>query len=105
MSKTDQDKLSFDTQLVEIYLTGLQSEVEAKVRRVAKFRDHMRQIDAAGGSTNLQARERAARALIAQVKEMLDSNLTVRDTLEELLKAAETLLADLRPSRGQAPAS
>lgn len=97
------DKLSFDTQLVNIYLTGLQSEVEAKVRRVAKFREHMRKIDAAGGRTDRRAREGAARTLITQINEMLASNLTVRDTLTELLGAAEAVLDDLRQDATAAP--
>ena len=91
-----QDKLSFDSHLVNVYLTGLQSEVEAKVRRVAKFREQMRKIDAAGGQTDRPARARAARVLIGQIKEMLVSNLMVRETLQELLTAAEAVLDDLR---------
>ena len=102
-SGVPQDKLSFDMQLVDIYLTGLQSEVEAKVRRVGRFREQMRKIDAAGGRTHRPARELAARTLIAQINEMLASNLTVRDTLQELLVAAKTMLEDLREeaSEGQ----
>jgi hypothetical protein len=98
-----QEKLSLDTQLVGIYLMGLQSEVEAKLRRVAKFREQMRKIDAAGGRTDRAARAHAARVLIGQINEMLVSNLTVRDTLAELLKAAETLLDDLRQEATAAP--
>ena len=95
MPKTN-PKLAFDTHLLEIYLTGLQSEIEAKVRRVARFREEMRKIDAAGGRTNRTERERAARALIGHIRAMLETNLTVRGTLEELLTAAEAVLADLR---------
>lgn len=95
-SANPSSKLSFDSQLVNIYLTGLQAEVEAKVRRVAKFREQMRKIDAAGGRTDRPAREAAAQTLIAQITEMLASNLTVRDTLEELLRAAKAVLDDLR---------
>jgi hypothetical protein len=90
------DKLAFDTHLLDIYLTGLQSEVEAKLRRVSKFRQQMRKIDAAGGRTDRAARERAAEDLLDQVDEMLHTNLVVRDTLLELKKTAEAVLADLR---------
>ena len=38
-----------DRQLLDIYLTGLQSEVEAKFRGIERFRAQMRKIDAAGG--------------------------------------------------------
>ena len=91
-----QARLSFDTHLMEVYLTGLQSEVEAKLRRVAKFREQMKRIDAAGGKTDTEARERAAFALIRQVDEMLETNIAVRETLVELKKAAEAVLRDVR---------
>lgn len=98
-----QGKLSFDMHLVDIYLTGLQSEVEAKARRVARFREQMRKLDAAGGRINRPARELAARTLIAQIREMLSSNLMVRDTLQELLHAAQTMRDDLRQEAIEAP--
>lgn len=95
MVKSD-DRLSFDTHLVDVYLTGLQSEIEAKLRRVAKFREQMQKVDASRGPTDHQARERAARALIDQVHEMLATNLAVRETLQELLIAAEAVLRDVQ---------
>jgi hypothetical protein len=91
-----EDKLSFDTQLMEVYLTGIQSEVEAKLRRVSRFREQMKKIDAAGGTTDRAARERAARALIAQVEEMLETNLLVRETLQELRRLADAVLDDVQ---------
>jgi hypothetical protein len=90
-----EDKLALDTQLMDVYLTGVQSEIEAKLRRVAKFRDEMRKIDAAGRKSQKPGRQRAARALIGQVDEMLETNLTVRDMLLELKAAAEAVLQDL----------
>jgi hypothetical protein len=89
------DKLSFDTYVLGVYLTGLQSEVEAKLRRVNRFRTEMQKIDAVRGATNRDARQQAARALVTQVEEMLESNLIVRDTLQELLKAAKAVLEDV----------
>lgn len=91
-----QDKLAFDTQLLDVYLTGLQSEVEAKLRRVARFREQMHKVDAAGGKTDREARERAARTLIEQVDDMIETNVLVRDTLQELKTAAEAVLDDIR---------
>ena len=90
------DKLGFDTHLMDVYLTGLQAEVEAKVRRVARFREQMQKIDAAGGRTNREQREQAAEALVVQVEEMLETNLLVRETLQELLKTAHSVLRDVR---------
>jgi hypothetical protein len=92
----EDEKLALDTERLNVYLTGLQAEVEAKVRRVQRFREQMRKFDATPhGRLNAQQRERAARALIAQVDEMIDTNLVVRDMLRELREAAEAVLADL----------
>lgn len=89
------DKLQFDTHLLEVYLTGLQAELEAKLRRVNRFREQMKKIDAAGGKTDREWRERAARGLIEQVDEMLATNLVVRETLMELRQTAQAVLADV----------
>jgi hypothetical protein len=94
--KPAHDKLAFDTHLMDVYLTGLQAEVEAKVRRVARFRENMKKIDAAGGRTDRAGRERAAQALLGQIEEMLETNLTVRETLKELRAATKEVLADIR---------
>jgi predicted nucleic acid-binding Zn-ribbon protein len=92
----EDEKLALDTERLNVYLTGLQAEVEAKVRRVQRFREQMRKFDATSHwKLNAQQRERAARALIAQVDEMIDTNLVVRDMLRELREAAEAVLADL----------
>ena len=88
-------KLALDTQLVEIYLTGLQSEIEAKLRGVAKFRAEMRKIDAAGRRTDRASRRRVARTLIRQAQTMLETNLAVRGMLEDLLMAAKAVLNDV----------
>ena len=96
MAKSAEDKLALDTQLMDVYLTGLQSEIEAKLRRVAKFRDDMRKIDSASRKSDKGARQRAARALIDQVNDMLTTNMTVRDMLLELQAAAEAVLDDLQ---------
>jgi len=97
MTSSD-EKLSLDAHLVNVYLTGLQSEIEAKLRRVAKFREQMQKVDASRRQTDRRTRERAARALITQVQAMLATNLTVRETLQELLAATKALLRDLEDS-------
>jgi len=89
------DKLAFDTHLLDVYLTGLQAEIEAKLRRVTRFRAQMRKIDRAGDATDRRARIRAARALVAQVEAMLETNLLVKDSLEDLLKTARHVLEDV----------
>jgi hypothetical protein len=96
MAKKADDKLALDTQLMEVYLTGLQAEIEAKLRRMAKFRDEMRKIDASGKKTDKAARQRAARALLAQVSDMLATNTMVRDMLLELQGTAEAVLEDVQ---------
>ena len=91
----DDEKLALDTDRLNVLLTGLQAEVEAKVRRVQRFREHMQKLDTASRRADLRLRERAARALIAQVDEMIQTNLIVRDTLHELRETAEAVLRDL----------
>lgn len=94
MTSSD-EKLSFDAHLVDVYLTGLQSEIEAKLRRVGKLREQLQTMGSSHRKTDPRSRERAARALISQVKEMLRTNLVVRETLQELLTATKALLRDL----------
>ena len=91
----DDEKLALDTERLNVLLTGLQAEVEAKVRRVQRFREQMQKIDASAGRVDLKQRERAARALISQVDDMIETNLIVRDTLHELRETAESVLEDL----------
>jgi hypothetical protein len=92
----DDEKLALDTQRLDVFLTSLQSEVEAKVRRVQRFRERMQQLDGGPtGKTHVAQRERAARALIAQVDQMLETNLLVRELLHDLRGAAHAVLADL----------
>lgn len=88
-------QLSFDTHLLDVYLTGLQAEVEAKLRRVARFREQMQKVDAAGGRTDLRQRKRAAVALVTQIDEMLETNLIVRGTLKELREVASAVRRDI----------
>jgi hypothetical protein len=56
----------------------------------------MRLIDAAGGKTDTEARERAAFTLVQQVDDMLETNLLVRETLLELKSTAEAVLKDVQ---------
>jgi hypothetical protein len=91
----DDEKLALDTERLNVLLTGLQAEVEAKVRRVQRFREQMRKIDSSVARVEMRQREKAARALIAQVDDMIETNLIVRDTLHELRETAEAVLKDL----------
>jgi hypothetical protein len=91
----DDEKLALDTERLNVLLTGLQAEVEAKVRRVQRFREQMQKIDASASKADLKQRERAARALISQVDDMMETNLIVRDTLHELRETAAAVLKDL----------
>jgi len=79
----------------KVYLTSLQAEVEAKVRGVHRFRKQMQQLNAdSSPRVNGLQRETAARALIAQVGEMLKANHIVRELLEDLRAAAQAVLED-----------
>lgn len=92
----DDAKLALDTRRLEVYLTSVQAELEAKVRLVHRFREHMQQLDGgASGRRNHYQRKHAAQAMIAQVNGMLQTNLLIRDMLEELREAVEAVLSDL----------
>lgn len=91
----DDDKLALDTQVLNAHITTLQAEVEAKIRRVHRFRQQMQDLDPRLAQKNVAQRERAARALIIQVEEMLRTNLLVRDLLHDLRTAANAVLDDL----------
>ena len=88
-------KLQFDKELLAVYLTGLQAEVEAKLRSVNRFREHMQRLDEINGPAGRDQREQAARALIQQVDIMLDTNRVVREILQEIRIAARAVLEDL----------
>jgi hypothetical protein len=92
----DDEKLALDTERLNVYLTGLQAEVEAKVRRVQRFREQMHKLDSSAlGRVNVKQREQAARSLIVQIDEMIQTNLVVREMLHELREAAEAVLNDI----------
>jgi multidrug resistance efflux pump len=92
----DDEKLALDTERLSVYLTSLQAEVEAKVRRVRRFRQQMQELDAGpSGRRNAAQRERAARALVEHVDQMLKTNLMVRELLQDLRGAAQAVLADV----------
>jgi hypothetical protein len=90
-----QDKLQFDRQMLDVYVTGLQAEVEAKLRELARFRENMRRLDTVGAGRNKEERLSAVRVLIGQIDSMLGTNKIVRETLQELKATAEALLTDL----------
>ena len=99
MAKKGEEKLSFDAHLMDVYLTGLQAEVEANCRRVSKFREQTKRLDSSDASTDVKARARMVEALIAQVHDMLATNLIVRETLQEVLQAAEAVHEDIEELR------
>ena len=88
-------KLQFDKELLAVYLTGLQAEVEAKLRSVNRFREHMQRLDELNGPAVHGKRQEAARALIEQVDGMLDTNRVVREILQEIRLAAQAVLDDV----------
>ncbi len=90
-----ESKLQFDKELLAVYLTGLQAEVEEKLRAVNRFRANMHRLDEAGGRVSRERREEAARALIRQVEAMLQTNREVREILQDIKTAAEAVLADI----------
>src|SRR5690242_15386004 len=91
----DDEKLALDTERLNVHLTGLQAEVEAKIRRVHRFREQMQKLDASHGRSNIAQRQQAAKTLIEQIDQMLATNLMVREMLHDLRGAAESVLEDI----------
>jgi hypothetical protein len=84
-------QIQFDRQLLEVYLSGLQSQVEAKLREVKRFRENMNVLTV---FRTPEGRE-AARTLREQTDRMLDANRIIREMLLELHEAAKALEHDL----------
>lgn len=59
----DDEKLALDTQRLQVYLTSIQAEVEAKVRALHQFRQQMQHLDR-GASRSTVQRKAAGHALI-----------------------------------------
>ncbi len=93
---SDSRAVQFDRQLLEVYLVGLQAEVEAKLREVTRFRENMKVLASSRTPEARQQQLDAVQKLTEQVDRMLDTNKTVRETLAELRKAVTTLARDLR---------
>jgi len=94
MSEAEQ-KLHFDRELLDVYLTGLQAEVESKLRALTRFRQNMQRLDEPEDGSSKESREAAAHELIAQIETMLETNRVVRETLDEIRTAAGAVLDDL----------
>jgi hypothetical protein len=89
-------RVQFDRQLLEVYSEGLQSEVEAKQREVTRFRENMHVL-AVSRTPEARAHQlKAVGQLVEQIDRMLGTNRVVRETLSELLEAANALARDLR---------
>jgi hypothetical protein len=89
-------QVQFDRQLLEVYLVGLQSEVEAKLREVRQFRDNMRILAVSRTPGGREHQLEAIGTLTKQIDRMLGTNNVVRETLVELLEAAKALARDVR---------
>jgi hypothetical protein len=88
-------QVQFDRQLLQVYSEGLQSEVEAKLREVTRFRENM-QVLAVSRTPEARAQQlEAIGKLGEQIDRMLGTNRVVRETLLELLDAAKALARDL----------
>ena len=65
------------------------------MRRVVRFREQVQNIGESGRLTDRTAMQRALAALLEQVDTMLDTNVLVRQTLEDVRLTALQLLKDL----------
>jgi len=93
----DDEKLALDTAKLGVYLTGLQADVEAKVRLLKRFREHMQVAEGPPvGRVDRERRKAATNRVLKDVDEMLKTNRVVRELLSDLRKAASAVLDDLK---------
>ena len=88
-------QVQFDRQLLEVYLVGLHSEVEAKLRELRLLRENMKLLAGSNTSEGRDQQIETVEKLTEHIDRMLGTNKVVRETLMELLKAAKTLARDL----------
>ena len=90
--KSSEDGTAFDKQVLEVYVSGLQSELETKLRdlrrvqqaieRLTERRDGVEQVE-------------MVRALAGELDRMLVTNRVVRETLLQLRETTHQLLQGL----------
>jgi hypothetical protein len=93
----DDEKLTLDTAKLAVHLTGLQAEVEAKVRLLKRFREHMQVVEASAvGRVDRERRKAVTSRLLKEVDDMLETNRVVRELLGDLRDVAWAVLDDLK---------
>ena len=88
-------QVQFDRQLLEVYLVSLQSEVEAKLQELTRFRENMKHLAVSLTPEGRDQQLEAVGKLTEQIDRMLGANRVVRETLLALLEAAKALARDL----------
>jgi hypothetical protein len=87
-------RTSYDSQLVETYLTRLQSDIEVKWRGVKCIRDELALLVRSRPVDGRPLGEKV-RTVTQRLDHMLATNHIVRETLLELREAAQALARDL----------
>lgn len=95
MSNPD-DGAAFDQQLLDVYIHGLQADLEDKLRQLREVQGTLKQLGQCG---NAAAQCVAARGLAARFDQMLVVNRVVRETLVELRETARHLAQELEHAK------
>jgi hypothetical protein len=91
------EKIAFDRQVLEVYLTGLEGELEGKLRELRRLRSTLDDLDDVRHAHG--ERIATVQTLAAQIEGLLVGNRVVRETLLQLRETARTLVQGLQGSR------
>jgi hypothetical protein len=95
------EKIAFDTQVLEVYLTGLEGELESKLRDLRRLRLTLGDLD--DGRHADDEHLATVHTLAAHVEGLLVGNRVVREVLLQLRETARTLVAGLHAARSTNP--
>jgi hypothetical protein len=90
-------KIAFDRQVLEVYLTGLEGELETKLRELRRLRTTLGDLDDVGHGHG--ERIATVQMLAIHVEGLLVGNRVVRETLLQLRETARALILGLQGSR------
>jgi hypothetical protein len=97
---TPDDRIAFDQQVLRVYIMGLRSDIEAKLRELRDVEQMLAQLSEQQPSTVQIA---ALRGLASRFDRMLVANRVVRETLLQLRETATLLVQEIESGKPAKP--